>query len=500
MALRARLTPPAPPSQEDSCWHKQKWHSVSSSQLMTGSRRLEAEVYLSEGYRVRQALKGLSPSLSLGDLAEIWQPNRLKGIVVPPGNGTPFLTATQVFDIFPKPRKWISAEKTPGVDGRFLGPGQIVVTCSGAVGRTTLGTDAHKGIIVSHDLLRVDPKDAEAQGWVYACLRSQKIRSVMTSTHYGHIIKHLEVEHLKNLPVPEVNSKTRRKLNEKFDRLLKLRNEAHQSINRAYKRFEDAMGGALNVDKDRMELGFSVSSSGFLSGRRRLEGAFHTPYAQLIEKRKKDYAQKTQRLKDLCLGVWWLPRFKRSFGTGGAGVPYMSADELFTVNPSLNKNILVDPSDDHDQYYVENDWILMACSGQTYGMLGSSTLTSHWHKQFFFSHDLIRIIPNNDAVRSGYLQTTLSHPTLGRPALLREAYGTSIPHLEPSDIANFSVPRFSEAIEGKIADEAERAKQVLSEANELDQEIAADADLVIDDLLGIREGEQESDGGMEPAG
>lgn len=198
----------------------------------------------------------------------------------------------------------------------------------------------------------------------------------------------------------------------------------------------------------------------------------------------KKHASSTDRLKNLSHGVWWLPRFKRSFGSLEDGIPYMSADELFTVNPSLTKKILVDPNDDHDQYFVEDGWTLMVCSGQTYGMLGSSILANQWHELFFFSHDLIRIAADQDSIRSGYLHTALSHPTMGRPALLREAYGTSIPHLEPTDVENFIIPRFDGAVEDEIAKVTEGAKIFLSEANELDQEIASDADRIIDSLLG----------------
>ena len=45
-------------------------------------------------------------------------------------------------------------------------------------------------------------------------------------------------------------------------------------------------------------------------------------------------------------------------------------------------------------------------------------------------------------IRPGYLLTALTHPTLGRPLVIRNAYGTSIPHLDPADVSDIPVVRF----------------------------------------------------------
>ena len=61
---------------------------------------MEAETYLSRGFSLREAIEtqpnGWKP---FGDLARVEQPGRLKGILVSPEYGIPFLAATQVFDV-----------------------------------------------------------------------------------------------------------------------------------------------------------------------------------------------------------------------------------------------------------------------------------------------------------------------------------------------------------------------------------------------------------------
>src|SRR5436190_23428511 len=109
MAVHARLSPQAAPETRDWPWHKAKWGSVPAHVLWLGDRRMEAENYLSSGYGLRLALQERAVGWKrFGQLAQVWQPSRLKGIQVGPEFGTPFLAATQVFDIRPVPRKWLS--------------------------------------------------------------------------------------------------------------------------------------------------------------------------------------------------------------------------------------------------------------------------------------------------------------------------------------------------------------------------------------------------------
>lgn len=103
------------------------------------------------------------------------------------------------------------------------------------------------------------------------------------------------------------------------------------------------------------------------------------------------------------------------------------------------------------------------------------------HEPAFFSEDLIRIIPKD--VRPGYLFTALGHPELGRPLVIRHAYGTSIPHLDPEDVVNIPVVRLGEALESKIADVMERAMDLRVEADVLEDALAERAESLTEQYL-----------------
>jgi hypothetical protein len=111
---------------------------------------MEAENYLSSGYGIRLAMEARkSGRVELGDVARVWQPSRLKGILVSKAYGTPFLAATQVFDQRPVARKFLSLDRTDTVAERMVERGQIMVTCSGSVGRATLAYTPHEKTLIS---------------------------------------------------------------------------------------------------------------------------------------------------------------------------------------------------------------------------------------------------------------------------------------------------------------------------------------------------------------
>src|SRR5258707_4153522 len=206
MALRARLVAPPPQTKTVWPWHTVKSASISISALLRCDRRMEGETYLSSGYGLRVSIESKPSGWKyMSRVARTWQPNRLKGIQVDRSFGTPFLAATQVFDVRPIPRKWLSLDRTQDAGNRFIRSGMIVLTCSGSVGRPTLAYSVHENVLISHDLLRVEALNHRDHGWIYAYLLAPQTRAMALAAHYGHIIKHLEVSHIDALPIPTVD-------------------------------------------------------------------------------------------------------------------------------------------------------------------------------------------------------------------------------------------------------------------------------------------------------
>lgn len=480
MALRARLSPQRE-EQTHWPWHKAKALSLPASALWAGERRMEAENFLASGYGQRLALAArLGERGTLQRMARVWQPSRLKGITVSQEYGTPFLAATQVFDLRPVPRKFLSLNRTDDAKNRFVSPGTIVVTCSGSVGRATLATDALSQVLVSHDLLRVEPIDQPFWGWTYAYLRSNIARAMMASAKYGHIIKHLEPSHLFALPTPRPTDELARHLQSDAEKVLRARNRAVALIQDAEDLFGRAVGKPNALDFG--EAGFSVKASNFMSGRRRFEGVFNNP---AVERLNAHFRMKQLRVTSLVQAGYdvWLPtRFRRI--PAEEGVELMGSADLFEINPDLDKKIADIDFGDRNSGRVSRGWLLLARSGQTYGLNGTLAIANAFHEGKVISDHVIRIAPTKQCdARPGYVYTALSHPVLGRPRVKSLAYGSSIPEIDPGDIAAMQFPRLGKCIESEIADKAEEGAKLFAEADILENEMSARVDGLLEHLL-----------------
>lgn len=482
MVVRARLAAPPPSVREDWPYHELKSGSVPASLLSLGDRRLEAENYLSTGFGIRAAIEAnLTGWTRLDRVADVWMPGRLKGIQVKSDFGTPFLAATQVLDVRPVPRKWLSLSHTSDSEGRFVTSGMILVTCSGSVGRAVLAHMPHASTLISHDLLRVVPVDERAYGWIYAYLLSPQARAMATGAQYGHIIKHLETSHLGALPIPEVPNNVADDFTRRVHRIRELRDEGHRLTLEAEARFESALGSFSASDSG--ENGFEVkASSSFLFGRRRFDASAHSPLVSALRRHLASNGAGFTAISAAGYDVWLPSRFKRL--PAKDGVLLIDSADLTEVNPDLSKRIADGNFGDRYNARVQSGWVLMARSGQTYGIIGTAVLATANLEGHVVSDHVMRIKPQlAPEVPPGYLVTALSHPTLGRPLVKALAYGSSIPEIEVADLAAWEIVRLSRPNESAIADLADASANARAEADILERAIAADASAVIDELI-----------------
>ncbi|MEM7495182.1 MAG: hypothetical protein AAF471_03415 [Myxococcota bacterium] len=478
MALRQSLVPVYRAPDGAWWWHHLKWASVSARRLCVGERRLDAGAYLSSGYGTRVALEAERTDWTrLGAAATIWQPGRLKGIHAPPGQGTPFLAAEQVFDLRPRPRKWLVFEKTPDARRRFVSNGTILVTRSGTAGRVTLAREAHENKLISDDLLRIDVTDADQWGWIYAFLLAPTTRAMLTAACYGQVIKHVEVSHLADLPLPLVADETARACRDKAARVLELRNACHRLTLTAESRFAKAVGGAPDP-RDWGEEGFSIRVSRVVKGRRRLDAWNHVPAIAAITAHLARRGKKFTSVADAGYQVWVPGRYKRV--AADDGVVYWSSADLPQVAPNLTKRIADCDFGDSYRGRVQQGWVLLLRSGGVRGSLGRSLLaTKTLHEQLVSDH-VMRLAPGQSVdMPGGYLLTALSHPTLGLPLVKALACGSTVQEIAVEDVAALPVVRVDPAEERAIAALVEQAAECRAEADALERELADDADRII---------------------
>lgn len=478
MALDANLLGhPAPGSGSP---EEPEWGLTRASALFGGERRLEAASYLSDGYGLRRAIESRPTGWRrVGSLASVWQPSRLKGIVVSPDRGVAFLSAGQVFEARPSARKYLSLQQTPDAQKRFVEMDTLLVSCSGDVGRVTIAHSPHAGKLITHDLLRVEPNEKGRTGWLYAALRTHVFRSMAVSEHYGHVIKHIEPSHLSELPLVSVPDAQAEWFQDRVTRIFRARDKAHALEASAFAEYAEALPvDTMGITADVSGI---VHAADLLTRRRRLDAYYHNRVVAAIRVAVAARAERVDSLESVCERIFAPGRFSREFGP--EGIPYRSAEQLFDMNAPVDKRIYAGLVEDRDEYMLHPGWIVMACSGQIYGLNGAVMLLNGLHRGVFGTHDLIRIVPNLSKVRAGYLIAALGHPELGRPLVIRHAYGTSIPHLDVIDVRTIAVPRLTPAVENRIADALEGVAVLRADADVAENEVTAKAEGIFEAFM-----------------
>jgi len=480
VAFRARVAP-LKPDREDWPYHSVKSLSLPVNALFGGDRRMEAENYLLSGYGIRAAIEDRKGWVRLHRYVDISLPSRTKGILVSPEYGTPFLAATQVFDVRPVPRKWLAPGRISHAASLFVNAGTILVTRSGTVGRATLAYTPHLETLISDDLLRVEARDKKHWGWIYAYLRSPTARAMMTSAQYGHMIKHLEVSHLNALPLPELSDPQLDYFTQQTKAILDLRERAHAATLEAEQRFADCLGPLPAHTSG--ETGFVVNAGDAFFGRqRRIDGWPHNPRVRAITEHLASRGRDVVTVSRCGYRVWVPGRYKRV--PADEGVIFLDSSDLFEINPDLPKRYADCAFGDEYQGRVEKGWLLMASSGQTYGIVGGVVLANTYYEDKVLANHVIRIAPQAEpAVRPGYLLTALSHPVFGRPVMKSFAFGSSVPEIGPNNVSAFKVVRLEPNDEDYIADCAEQAAELRAQADLLETAIADEADSILSHFM-----------------
>lgn len=442
---------------------------------------MEAENLLAEGFVTRVAIESRAWGWSrLRNVAHTSQPARFKGVLVSPEFGTPFLAATQVYHIRPTPRKWLSIDRTGPGDERFVDDGTILVTRSGSVGRATLALPATKETLISDDLLRVKVHQLDWWGWVYAYLRAPSVREIIKTARYGHIIKHLETHHLDELPVVRPHGELRSRFSKLARKIVELRERANSLINEAEAVYQDSIGQVPLRDDGTS--GFVTRAHEMFRQGRRLEGNFHNPAARAAERAVLSATNRYDTVGELAERIFVPGRFKHIYGADG--VPYLDSAQITQVAPDIDKRVLSLRGKKQADYLVDKGTLLIPCSGQLHGIIGSVVLATDWHEKKVLTNHILRIVPKSrERVRVGYLQAVLSHPLYGRSRVLKGAFGSSVPELAPEDIALLTVPRLSLTTEDQIADAMEQAATDHAQANMIEEQISGEADDLLRSFL-----------------
>ena len=380
-----------------------KWCSVSLSEIVQRGKRLEASVFDVEAKHAWELInvnkygvvtiggeEGLATAYTCGRFKRIWVKK----------SDYPIYQPSSIVDLYPTPDGYISKKTKVNIDSLRVHKGQILLTCSGTIGKTSLVSDTLDNAIFSHDLLRIDCKNPIDSGYVYTYLHSKIGSKILITNSYGAVITHIEAEHLASVPIPNAPAVIKSKINELIVKSYKLRDESNALIDEATKLLVDELHLPVIEDfdvslyeKDAPVDTFSVKLSE-MNGR--VDASYHVPIVDAIVKHLKKYAAEVTTIGDkrISSDVVLTGRFKRVYVEEEYGITFFSGKNISELDPSDKKYLSFSQHDKKikQELTIQKNMILLTCSGT----VGNATLVpKHWDG-WTMTHDIIRIIPQNN--------------------------------------------------------------------------------------------------------
>ena len=164
-------------------------------------------------------------------------------------------------------------------------------------------------------------------------------------------------------------------------------------------------------------------------------------------------------------GIYNGPMFSRRWVEDRQfGVPFVGSSDMMNADlsnlPLLKESYARSKKLAHLE--LKAGMTLITCSG-TIGRMAyvRPDMVGIWSSQH-----IMKVVPNTDKIRSGYLYAYLSS-RYGVPLVVAGTYGAIIQHIEPEHIANLPVPRFSDHTETAIAAKVDAAAEARTAAVKL---------------------------------
>lgn len=142
----------------------------------------------------------------------------------------------------------------------------------------------------------------------------------------------------------------------------------------------------------------------------------------------------TEKLSDFAT-IFGFGPFKRFYiDDTKYGIPLVSSSEMMEVEPSCNKFISRELTNNMDQYLVEKNTILISCSGT----IGNVTLVDSRLEGMAISQHALRVIPNDNKF-IGYIYTFFNSD-FGQSLITGKKSGAVIKEIYEEDLKALEIP------------------------------------------------------------
>lgn len=437
----------AQPIQPDIPDTELKWFISELNEVLENKTRLDASKFNVEGKHARAAVNNCGFNIvnlwsSKGFVKQASYPSRFKRIYVDEINGIPFFLPSQITELKPKATKYISPKTQVDFDNLRVNKKEILLTRSGTVGNSTIVSETLAGKIFSDDVIRIRLKDKKDVGYVYAFLKTTTGQVLLNTNNYGAVIRHIEPDHLNNIPIPKPSNAIKKKVSTLIVKSFQLRDESNNLIDKAEKLLiselklpplEKLLPKYFDTTKNLKNYSVPLSELN-----NRLDGSYHTPMVEAILEHLKKYADEVTTIQDprISKEVVLPGRFKRVYVEKGQGVLFFGGKNIYELGPSEVKYLSLSKHSEriNRELRLKENMVLVTRSGT----IGRIKLVPKHFIDWVANEHIIRITPAENEV-AGYLYSWLSSKH-GGEFITRHTYGAVVDEIDDKQTGNVQIP------------------------------------------------------------
>ncbi|MGF7036970.1 methylation-associated defense system restriction endonuclease subunit S MAD5 [Mucilaginibacter lappiensis] len=184
----------------------------------------------------------------------------------------------------------------------------------------------------------------------------------------------------------------------------------------------------------------------------------------LLSKKRLEYSPFTVKtLESVTHRIFSGNIFKRTFvDKPEFGYPYITASDMNNADVIADKYISKRYTNQKENLEIKDGWILVSCSGT----LGNTVFTTKDFLGMVGTHDLIRVIPDENKIKPGFLFAYLNSK-FGNSLLTQSSYGGVVKHIEPHHIQKLPVPIFTDTKQAETHELILKASWYREQANSL---------------------------------
>jgi type I restriction enzyme S subunit len=302
-------------------------------------------------------------------------------------------------------------------------------------------------------------------------------KAMITKGVYGGVVEHIEIPYMESLPIPRLDAATEERIHMLIEQAAALRVEANKELAGVNTEIASELGLPMGFPTP-YDHARAIHYSSVNSASLRLDAYYYIGYAGQSAGAIHQLDIPLRELSEIAVEIFNPPVFKRIY-VGPDGMPYLMGYEVYESHPRPSR-YLSRNTKDLERYVLREGMIIIQDAGQRYGLLGTPIYANRTLDGKAATNNMIRIV-SPDKNTAGYLFAFLN-TEIGRRLIVRESYGSSLPHIFPAWLGIIPIPWPGKNIRVKLGEQVVAAFDKRARANDLEDE----AQVLLAEVLGLQ--------------